>query len=163
MVFKHVLMASMAAIATGRIVGGPLVPVSRRPLAPALRRPALAAMLPEPFSKDEAIDFALDNSLVALRFYTYVLDASIFVPIIPGLRSAAAIQPLMSTVYALSNPYFNAFRRALPFTFGSLDLSYIPAFYSLGFLRRELTKRKMERAATRYRAELQQYEQFYAK
>ena len=133
------------------------------PLSLSMRRPALASAIPEQtMSSDEFADFALDNVALALKFDTYVLDASIFIPIIPGVRNVQVLQPIILTVYALSNPYFHAFRSALPFQFGRMDLSYIPAFYALSFARREIAKRQMQRMIARRQADIRSFEHLYS-
>ena len=166
---RHLLAAMLAATAQCNLVpvGAPMLAPHRRLEGPVLRRP-VAALIAEPFTNEQAIDFALDNGILALKYFTYVLDIAIFAPLlamVPPLQPLiyGPLRPLVTTATVVAEPYFAFWRGLLPLQFGGLDLSYVPAFYSLSFVRRELQKKKYERAVGKYRAQMAQLEQFYAK
>ena len=122
------------------------------------RRPVLAAAVPAFVSADEATDLVIDGAVQGLKFYTFVLDASILLPIIPVVKNLAALQPALALCSALTRPYFNAFERLLPLPFG---LSYLPAFMVVSTARKELAKLKFRRRLGRDAASAEAFAHLY--
>ena len=124
------------------------------------RRPALALAAPATFlSADEAAEFALDNAMAGLRFYTYALDASVLLPLVPFLGRIEPLRPAMTLLFAITRPYFAAWQRFLPLPAG---LSYIPAFMAVSAANRELAKCKLRRALSRDRLDAAAFAHLYS-